>query len=113
LLLASCKGQDTLKEYNFPQVCWTLRIPVTSEFLDSAQIDTIRSKGVNAFNQTYDADVSVKNIKSLFTIKKGQFNFLASSIKVFDTTLGETWQQSYAISKQIAYTSHKSTSTSS
>jgi hypothetical protein len=99
--LASCKGQDTINEYNFPQVDWTLRIPATSKFLDSAQFDTISRKAVNAINKTYDVDFSFKDIKSLFTIRQGQFNLLGSTINLFDTTLGMTWEQSYAASKEM------------
>ena len=98
---ASCKGQDTLKEYKFPQVDWTLRIPVKSNFLDSAQFDTISKKAVNAINQTYEADFSFNDVKSLFTIRQGQFNLIGSTINLFDTTLGITWEQSYAASKQM------------
>src|SRR5688572_1756448 len=97
----SCKGQDTLKEYKFPEVDWTLRIPAKSNFLDSAQFDIISKKEVNAINQTYDVDFSIKDVKSLFTIRQGQFNLLGSTINVFDTTLGMTWEQFYAASKQM------------
>ena len=100
LAFANCNGQDTLKEYNFPEVNWTLRIPASSKFLDSAQFDTISRKAVNAINQTFDADFSFKDIKSLFIIRDGEFNLLGSTINVFDTTLGLTWEQSYAASKQ-------------
>jgi len=77
-----------------------LRIPASSKFLDSAQFDTISRKAVNAINQTFDADFSFKDIKSLFIIRDGEFNLLGSTINVFDTTLGLTWEQSYAASKQ-------------
>jgi hypothetical protein len=100
-VFAICKGQATLKEYNFPQVDWTLRIPATSNFLDSAQFETISKKAVNAINKTYDADFSFTDIKLLFTIRQGQFNLLGSTINLFDTTLGMTWVQSYSASKVL------------
>lgn len=98
---SGCKGQDTLKEYKFPQVNWTLRIPEKSNLLDSAQFDTISRKAVNAINKTYEADFDFKEVTPLFTIRQGQFNLLGSTINLFDTTLGMTWEKSYAFSKQM------------
>jgi hypothetical protein len=101
LAFVNCKGQDISKEYHFPQVGWTVRMPATSKLLSAAQFDTILSKAVAAINQTYDADFSFDGMTPLFTIREGQYNIIGSTINVFDTTSGMTPEESYAYSKQM------------
>ena len=102
-VFANCKGQETLKEYKFPQVDWTLKIPAKSKFLDSAQFDTISRKAVNAISKTYGIDFSFKDVQSLFTIRQGNYNLFGSTINLFDTTLNMSWEDSYQMSKQMLF----------
>jgi hypothetical protein len=96
-----CKGQNPTQELKIREVGWTLFIPTDTKFLNNAQFDTIQQKAVNAINKTYDISVEeeFKKIKSLFTIYQGQFNFFGSTLNPYDSSMFETWQQSYADSK--------------
>jgi hypothetical protein len=99
--IVGCNRQHKLKEYNIPEVNWTLRIPEKSNFLDSLQFDTISKKAVNVINTTYNSEIDFKDVQSLFTIRQGEYNLLGSTLNTFDTTSGMTWEQSYAASKEM------------
>jgi len=101
LCIASCSGQDNVKEYRFPQVGWTLKISTTENFLDSAQFEVISKNATDIINNTYNSDINLKELKPLFIIRQGQYNLIGSSINLFDTSAFESWQDSYFISKQI------------
>ncbi len=101
LCIASCSGQEAVKEYRFSQVGWTLKISTTAHFLDSAQFEVISKNASDIINNTYDSDIDFKELKPLFTIRQGQYNLIGSTINLFDTTTFKTWQDSYFMSKKM------------
>ena len=100
-ILVGCNAQNPTKEFIFKEVGWTLFIPATSNFLDSAQFDTIQRKAVNAINSTYNADIDFNEVRPLFTIRQGQFNIFGSTLNPYDSTLFKTWEESYKASKEM------------
>jgi hypothetical protein len=51
-------------------------------------------------NKAYSVtDEEFKQVKPLFTIRQGQFNIFGSTLNPYDSSMFETWQQSYAASK--------------
>lgn len=96
-----CKGQDTLKQLFFPELGWTIKLD-PSKFADTIQFQSIAQKANKAINQTYNTDLDLINaVHPLFTIVDGNYNLFASTINAFDSTLFNTWQQSYAASKKL------------
>lgn len=100
LTFFSCKGQTPIKELKIREVGWTLFIPTNANFLNATQFDTIQQKAVNAMNKAYGvSEDDFKQVKPLFTIRQGQFNIFGSTINPYDSSMFDTWQQSYAASK--------------
>jgi len=92
----SCKGQDKTKELKFPQVGWTLSIPSNSDFLTTAQFDSLQ----NATKKKTDLNIELSKDEVLFVIKKDNYNYFGSSVTAFDTSNFKIWETSYAFYKK-------------
>ena len=92
----SCKGQGKTKELKFPQVGWTLPIPNNSDFLTTAQFDSIQ----NATKEKTNLNIELSHDEVLFIIKKNTYNYFGSSVTAFDTSNFKTWEISYSFYKK-------------
>lgn len=105
IILLTCfsyKGQSQVRELKIEEVGWTLFIPTDANFLNAAQFDTIQQKAVNAMNKSWGITKDdLKALKQLFTIRQGQFNIFGSTLNPYDSSMFDTWQESYAMSKSM------------
>jgi hypothetical protein len=105
LTFCACKAQTSTKQLRITEIGWTLQIPTDANFLNSSQFDTLQRKVIKSVNDAYDvsSDEEFKKVRALFTIRKGQFNFINSSINHYDSALSDTWQNAYAKSKDMLF----------
>lgn len=103
--LLSCQEQPNTKagtkEFTFEQVGWKVEVPGDFTVMDSAQIEAINQKGANAIEKTYDTTVDFRATKTLISITKGQYNYLASTITPFDQKLDGDWQEANVALKNV------------
>ena len=93
-------GQTPVRELKIPEAGWTLFIPTDSKFLTTGQFDTIKRKAVDALNNAYGTSAEdFDEVKPLFTIRQGQFNIFGSTRNPYDSSLFDTWKESYEVSK--------------
>lgn len=101
LTILNCEGQDSSKQFFFPQVGWTI-IANPTKFADSSLFNSITRKANSAMNDTYGTDIDLaKEVHSLFTIIDGNYNLFGSTINLFDSSIFPTWELSYLASKQM------------
>lgn len=96
ILLWSCSGQEKsadTKEYSFPQVGWKIKVPTDFTILDSNQVNELNRKGVSAVEKTFDTTLDTHDTKTLITVKKGDVNYLSSTIIPFDEARDGSWSE--------------------
>ena len=106
IILLTCfsyKGQSQVKELKIEEVGWTLFIPTDANFLNAAQFDTLQQKAVTAVNKAWGIpeEEYKESFKPLFTIRQGGFNIFGSTLNPYDSSMFDTWQESYAMSKRM------------
>lgn len=101
----NCKGQTNTKpnskEYAFPQVGWRIDVPSSFTVMDSAQIEAMTNKGISAIENTYDTTLDFRATKTLISITKGQYNFLSSTITLFDPKQDGDWSEVNSLLKNV------------
>jgi hypothetical protein len=85
LLLTGCRNEKT-RPVNFPQLGWTLRLPIDMSFEDSSF-----DKNGNIIDSNWDYDLRLPGA-GLFTIKADRDNYI-NAVVYKDSTDPDAWKQ--------------------
>lgn len=102
------KEQTATRELSFPEVGWKITVPSDFTVMDSAQIQELNNKGINAIEKTYDTAINTNATRTLLSINKGEFNMLQSTVTQFDEATDGNWSEANTSLKTVVIETMKS-----
>jgi len=93
LLSFSSSAQVKKREFKFPEIGWSISIPNDFRIIDSSIVDSMSRKGLDYIEKTYDTTFNFGSSKTLISITRGKFDFLAAILSPLDTYQIANWNE--------------------
>jgi len=76
---------ETRKIY-FPEIEWSILIPLHSNYMDSLQIERLYGDFIKSAEESIGLDFDEAGQKTLFLTRNGMYNFFGATISVYDSS---------------------------
>ncbi|MDT0608057.1 hypothetical protein [Croceitalea rosinachiae] len=97
------EGKIENEVYHSPEIGWTMKIPKGWNVTHRNVLDKRNKIGLDAINESVDADYDINGLKQLLNLQKDQFNGFQSSSEPFELEYEGEWEENNAALKELVY----------